>query len=65
MNNNFLKKINLLRQFDTPTICNGLELIDQNYKIKNYSFIGVNSPVSIFSEPLPYFSVRFLANSAS
>ena len=37
MNNNFLKKINLLRKFDTPTICNGLELIDQNYKTKNYS----------------------------
>ena len=37
MNKNILKKIYLLKKFDTPTICNGLELINKNYKTKNYS----------------------------
>ena len=32
-----LNKIKLLKMYDTPTICNGLELIDSKYKTKNYS----------------------------
>ena len=34
MKNNKLLK---LQKFDTPTICNGLELLDPKYKIKGYS----------------------------
>ena len=34
MKNNKLLK---LQKFDTPTICNGLELLDPTYKIKGYS----------------------------
>ena len=34
MKNNKLLK---LQKFDTPTICNGLELLDASFKIKGYS----------------------------
>lgn len=30
MNTNICEKLNILKQFDTPTICNALELVDEN-----------------------------------
>ena len=34
---NLQKYINKLRNFDTPTICNGIEIIDLKYKLNNYT----------------------------
>jgi regulator of RNase E activity RraA len=45
MKNNKLSK---LRKFDTPTICNGLELLDNKFKINGYSkeiFFCLNSKI--------------------
>ena len=31
------KQLSKLIKFDTPTICNGLELIDSKFKLRSYS----------------------------
>ena len=41
-------KLSNLRKFDTPTICNGLELLDNKFKINGYSkekFFCLNSKI--------------------
>ena len=34
---NLQKYINKLKNFDTPTICNGIEIVDSKYKLNNYT----------------------------
>ena len=32
-----IKKLDILRKFDTPTICNGIEIVNSSYKLKGYT----------------------------
>ena len=53
------KQLSKLVKFDTPTICNGLELIDSKFKLRGYSkekFFCLNpniKPVSYTHLTLP------------